>query len=129
MHFGLYVDHSAGTVTVGVGLDHWRPLRDTVRDIQQAVHGALAATVTESGHAPGVRDTAGHQQPHRPIASAPTRPRSVPSGPIWLVAGGVRTDGDPSPTVAAGTPCTGYPPNAGCGKVGNRKRLRLPVTV
>lgn len=44
-HFGAHVDHSDGTVTVEVCVDRSRPIRESVRDIQQtlcqAVHGAL----------------------------------------------------------------------------------------
>ncbi|MCT1886657.1 hypothetical protein [Dietzia cinnamea] len=46
-HFGLHVDHNARTVTVEVSLNRSRPIRQTVRDIQHALHGALAATMPE----------------------------------------------------------------------------------
>ena len=46
-HFGLHVDHNARTVTVEVSLNRSRPIRQTVRDIQHALHGALAETMPE----------------------------------------------------------------------------------
>ena len=46
-HFGLHVDHNARTVTVEVSLNRSRPIRQTVRDIQHALNGALAATMPE----------------------------------------------------------------------------------
>lgn len=46
-HFGLHVDHNARTVTVEVSLNRSRPIRQTVRDIQHALHGAMAATMPE----------------------------------------------------------------------------------
>lgn len=43
-HFGLHVNRAEGSVSVEVCLDRTRPLRETVRDIQLALRGALANT-------------------------------------------------------------------------------------
>lgn len=46
-HFGLHVNSAEGSVSVEVCLDRSRPLRDTVRDIQQVLRGALADTMPD----------------------------------------------------------------------------------
>ncbi len=57
-HFGLHIDTAEGTAVVEVALDRSRPVRETVRDIQLALRGALAkqagwAPEAESGDSPG----------------------------------------------------------------------------
>lgn len=44
-HFGLHVDSDAGTVKVEICVDRSRPVRESVRDIQQTLQRALRDTL------------------------------------------------------------------------------------
>lgn len=46
-HFGLHVDREGCRVTVEVSLDHSRPVRQSVRDIQVVLRNALGATAPD----------------------------------------------------------------------------------
>lgn len=53
--FGLYIDTAEGTALVEVALDRSRPVRETVRDIQVALRGALAEQADQAGTEVSVR--------------------------------------------------------------------------
>lgn len=51
--FGLHLDDTEGTVTVEVCVDHTRPVRESVREIQRVLQNALRDTMPSGASTAG----------------------------------------------------------------------------